>query len=111
MRNPSPRWGHRGIGKTTGKPSWILAPLMPFPDNESNPGTDSQHATAATPAVAPTLPITPHRYLALVDWTGRQLKPGKRGRIAGSEHPSSHNLAPTRMSGFKLSCSLTNAFA
>jgi REP element-mobilizing transposase RayT len=34
-----------------------------------------------------TLPIRKAEYLALVDWTGRQLRPGKRGRIAASEPP------------------------
>ena len=32
--------------------------------------------------------ITNAEYIALVDWTGRQLHPGKRGKIAASEPPA-----------------------
>lgn len=33
------------------------------------------------------LPVSRAEYLELVDWTGRQLRPGKRGRIAASTPP------------------------
>ena len=82
----SPQWDQEDDGED----KLDLAPLMPFRADESNPNTDSEHATTATPAVAPTLPITLHHYLVLVDWTGRQLKPGKRGRIAKTEPPHPH---------------------
>jgi hypothetical protein len=39
----------------------------------------------------PTLDAT--GYLALVDWTGRQLRPGKRGRITGTPPPSVARVA------------------
>jgi hypothetical protein len=78
-----PQWDQ----EDNGEDKVDLAPLMPFRADESNPNTDSEHARAATPAMAPTLPITLQHYLALVDWTGRQLKPGKRGRIAETVPP------------------------
>jgi REP element-mobilizing transposase RayT len=45
-------------------------PLRPLPPLAGVAGPDA-------PA------LTPAEYLAVVDWTGRQLRPGKRGRITG----------------------------
>lgn len=39
--------------------------------------------------------LDPASYLALVDWTGRQLRPGKRGRITGTPPPSVTGIAGT----------------
>ena len=36
--------------------------------------------------------ITTADYIALVDWTGRQLHPGKRGKIATDEPPALRKL-------------------
>ena len=36
--------------------------------------------------------ISNAEYIALVDWTGRQLHPGKRGRIAMDEPPALRKL-------------------
>ena len=36
--------------------------------------------------------ITQADYIALVDWTGRQLHPGKRGKIAAQEPPALRKL-------------------
>ena len=36
--------------------------------------------------------ITQAEYIALVDWTGRQLHPGKRGKIAATEPPALRKL-------------------
>lgn len=41
----------------------------------------------AGPTVAGCLPISEGEYLRLVDWTGRQLRPGKRGRIPADAPP------------------------
>ncbi len=38
------------------------------------------------------LPMTSAQYIELVDYTGRQLKPGKRGVIASSEPPALRKL-------------------
>ena len=38
------------------------------------------------------LGITQAEYIALVDWTGRQLHPGKRGKISASEPPALRKL-------------------
>lgn len=62
---------HQWDQEDDGEDKLELVPLMPFRADDSNPNTDSQHATTATPVMAPTLPITLHHYLALVDWTGR----------------------------------------
>lgn len=42
---------------------------------------------AGDPGTGPALPICKAEYLALVDWTGRQVRPGKRGRIVASLPP------------------------
>jgi len=42
---------------------------------------------AGPPAVA-MLPISEADYIELVDWAGRQLRPGKRGRISGAAPPA-----------------------
>ena len=40
----------------------------------------------------PPLPITTADYLQLLDWTGRQLAPGKRGRITGDAPTCLHGI-------------------
>jgi len=57
-------------------------------------GTDSRRLGPILGVFRAPLSITECDYLQLVDWTGRQLAPGKRGTIAGDAPP-----VLTRMSG------------
>ena len=54
--------------------------LMPFSDDRSANGT--------------TIPCNERTYLELVDWTGRQIRHGKRGRIDGALPPILQRLCP-----------------
>jgi hypothetical protein len=47
-------------------------------------GVDDPIDAVAGPSVSGRLPVTVGQYLELVDWTGRQCHPGKRGRISES---------------------------
>jgi len=55
-------------------------------------GNDGLSAVAG-PLVAPELPISESAYIRLVDWTGRQLHPGKRGAIYASAPPALRSIA------------------
>jgi REP element-mobilizing transposase RayT len=49
-----------------------------------NPSCLSQPLGPITGSLRPTLALTTADYLQVLDWTGRQLVPGKRGRIASA---------------------------
>ncbi len=52
------------------------------------PVDDRQPLNAVAGPIRPErLPISEAQYLRLVDWTGRQLHPGKRGLIEGTAPP------------------------
>jgi len=64
-----------------------LAPLMAFQNEATIAQAARNCANTPTDPAIPTLPTTLHNYLALVDWTGRQLRPGKRGQIHAEAPP------------------------
>ncbi len=56
---------------------------------------DAPLAPLAAGIVPTALPLTLGHYLELVDWTGRELRPGKRGAIASDAPPILERLAMT----------------
>jgi len=62
------------------------------------PADDRDYLDAvAGPTLLGRVTITEASYIQLVDWTGRQLHPGKRGVIAGDSPPALQNIAePTQ---------------
>ena len=64
------------------------APLMSFqPENELAKPANTAPVNPSKVPLQPVLPTTLHHYLALVDWTGRQVKKGKRGHIPNDITP------------------------
>lgn len=78
----------RSTPEVTSENSVSPAPLMPF-QSETERETPNNPPPAYFPTlqVKPTLPTTLHHYLALVDWTGRQVRKGKRGRLSDDLAP------------------------
>ena len=81
--------------KRDNKDDVVLASLMSFQPEPDLPMSNHSHQNEATTtqiAIAPRLPLTLTHYLALVDWTGRQIRTNKRGDIDSTTAPILNRL-------------------
>jgi hypothetical protein len=68
--------------------SWAARWVRLFPPRDDCDAAVEHKAEASSPlkpivgGLRPAIDITTAEYLQILDWTGRQLAPGKRGRIS-----------------------------